>query len=403
MLSRERVRRALKHQEYEGLAIDFGAMRSTGINAMAYNALTEHLGMDKHAVLYDVFQQLALPDIEVVERFGGDVMQVHRLCPAFGIKIDRWKEAVLQDGSKATVPFDYNPVPSPNGGFSLLDENGDVLARMPEGGLYFDLVQHRFEQLETENDAKSLVFPTVSEAELDFIEEQCKKLYNETDKAVLLCFGGNIFEQGQLDFGYEKFFMDLALNKEMLHTYFTLLSDAYLVDLEKILSRVGGYIDVIQFGDDLGTQISSQISVDMYREMIMPYHSRQYAFVRENYPEVSVFLHSCGAISSLIPSLIEAGVQVLNPVQISAKGMDPRRLKREFGKDIVFWGGGADMQNIVYNSGVETIKAHVNEMIDIFNSDGTGFVFTQVHNIQSGIAPEKICAIYETARARASR
>lgn len=403
MTSRERIRCALKHQPYQGLAIDFGAMRSTGINAMAYNALMKHIGMEKCAVVYDVFQQLALPDIDVVNRFGGDVMQVHRLRPAFGIRIDKWKESALQDGSKAQVPFDYQPVTNAKGGADLLDENGHVIATMPQGGLYFDLVQHGCENVETVQDVIALAFPSVSDEELDFMEAQCKRIYDETDKAILLCFGGNIFEQGQLDFGYEKFFMDMAMNKDMLHAYFTRLSDAYVDDLSAILARVGKYIDVIQFGDDMGTQISTQISVDMYREMIMPYHHKQYAFVRKNYPDVSVFLHSCGAIAALIPSLIEAGVQVLNPVQISAKGMDARMLKRQFGNDLVFWGGGADMQNFVYNEEVDAIKGHVRELIDIFNSDSTGFVFTQVHNIQYGIAPEKVCAIYDTAKEYAAR
>ena len=402
MTSREKIRHVLMHQPYEGLAIDFGAMRSTGINALAYNKLTEYLGLDRHAVLYDVFQQIALPDISVVNRFGGDVMQVHRLCPAFGISIKRWKESRLRDGSKATVPFDYNPVPNKSGGLDIIGEGGRVVARMPAGGLYFDLVYHKFEHVNTEAEVSELAFPSVSDEELDFMECQSRELYENTDKAILLCFGGNIFEQGQLDFGYEKFYTDLVLNPGMLHAYFTRLTDAYLEDLRKILAKVGRYVDVIQFGDDLGTQISSQISVDMYRSMIMPYHQKLYAFVRGHYPGVSVFLHSCGAISALLPSLVEAGVQVLNPVQISAKDMDPRALKREFGKDLVFWGGGADMQNLVTYGDPEAIRNHVGELIDIFNADGTGFVFTQVHNIQYGIAPEKVCAVYDTARAYAA-
>ena len=403
MTSKERVRCALKHRPYDGLAIDFGAMRSTGINAMAYNTLMKHLGFNKHAIVYDIFQQLALPDIEVVNHMGGDVMQVHRLCPAFDISIKSWKESCLQDGSMATVPLDFNPVPNGKNGLDLLDKDGQPLARMPEGGLYYDPVQHRFSHIETEAEAASLTFQTVTDEDLDFIEQQCQKLHSETDKAILLCFGGSIYERGQLDFGYEKFFMDLALNPEMLHAYFTKISDAYLIDLEKILDRVGKFIDVIQFGDDLGTQVSIQTSRDMYLEMIMPYHQKQYKFVRQNYPDVHVFLHSCGAISELIPDLIEAGVQVLNPVQISAKGMDPATLKREFGKDIVFWGGGADMQTFVPNNNEEAIKKHVAGLIDIFNSDNTGFVFTQVHNIQYGVDPQKICAIYDTAKSYAKR
>jgi uroporphyrinogen decarboxylase len=134
----------------------------------------------------------------------------------------------------------------------------------------------------------------------------------------------------------------------------------------------------------------------MYREMIKPYHARQYQYVKNNYPDVKVFLHSCGAIFNLIPELIDAGVDILNPVQISAKGMDPVKLKKEFGKHLTFWGGGANMQYTVNQGSIEDIRKEVKELIEIF-SPGGGYVFTQVHNIQSNVPPEKIMAIYETA------
>jgi uroporphyrinogen decarboxylase len=155
-------------------------------------------------------------------------------------------------------------------------------------------------------------------------------------------------------------------------------------------------IDIVQFGDDLGTQVALQISTEMYREMIKPYHRRIFHHVRDKWPQLKVFFHSCGAIADLIPDLIDAGVEVLNPVQISAKGMDAVMLKREFGKDISFWGGGADMQQTVVNGTLEDIKDEVRRFIDIFSRDG-GYVFTQVHNIQANVPPEKIMAIYETA------
>ena len=172
----------------------------------------------------------------------------------------------------------------------------------------------------------------------------------------------------------------------------------YMTDLEKILGRIGKYIQVIQFGDDLGTQEAPLISLKTYRELIKPYQQRQYQYVRRQYPEVKVFLHSCGAIFPLIPDLIEAGVEILNPVQISAAGMEPRALKESFGKDIVFWGGGANMQGTVLNGSVEDIRREVRELIGIF-SEGSGFVFNQVHNIQANVPPEKILAIYDTALA----
>jgi len=395
MTPRERIVEAMNHRETDVLPIDFGAMRSTGISAIAYNRLKEYLGIKgKPARLYDVFQQLAEPEPEIVERLGGDVVQAHRLCPAFGIKIDRWKPGKLQDGSECMVPEGYNPMADEKGDWVIKDGE-TVMAKMPLNGLYFDQVYRPYENAQTEDDIDAIRIEEVTDEELSFLEKEARELYETTDKAILFSFGGNILEAGQINWGFEKFYTDLALNPDLVHYWLNKLTDAYIRDLEKILAAVGKYINVIQFGDDLGTQEAPQISPAMYREMVKPYHSRQYQYVRNNYPNVKVFLHSCGAIFDLIPDLIDAGVEVLNPVQISAKGMDPVKLKKEFGSHLTFWGGGANMQYTVNTGTVDEIRKEVKELIDIF-SPGGGFVFNQVHNIQSNVSPEKILAIYDT-------
>ena len=157
----------------------------------------------------------------------------------------------------------------------------------------------------------------------------------KTDYAILGSFGWQYLEAGQTDWD-ERFSAKMASNPDLIHYYLDRLTRAYLRDLEKYLNAVGKYIDVIQFGDDLGTQENAQISVKMYREMIKPYHSRQYRYVRNNFPDVKVFIHSCGAIYDLIPDLIDAGVEILNPVQLSARNMDAAQLKKEFGKHLTF-------------------------------------------------------------------
>lgn len=397
MNSRERIRAALEHRPTDVLPIDFGGMRSTGISAIAYNKLLKRLGMnDKCAKVYDVFQQLAEPHHEVLELLGGDVVQAHRLYPSFGIAIDRWKPGTLQDGSDCQYPYHYCPVRNEKGDLEIFDADGRPIARMPENGLYFDIVTHPCENFEDVEEAESYSFPRMGAEEMDFIEAECRALYENTDKAILFAYGGNVFEQGQSEFGYENFYCNLAANPKMMHCWFERLTDGYLEELEALLPRIAPYIDVIQMGDDLGTQLAPQISPDMYRSMIQPYHKKIYSFVRENYPKVKVFLHSCGAIHDLIPDLIDAGVQILNPVQISANGMDPKRLKEEFGRDLVFWGGGANMQTFVQNATPEEIRDHVKKLIDTFYPGG-GYVFTQVHNIQANVDPEKILAIYEAA------
>ena len=397
MTSRERIRATLNHEQPDTLAIDFGGMRSTGIAAIAYNNLKKRLGLACETTkLYDVFQQLAEPELEIMDRFGGDVVQIHRLAPAFGIKIKKWKPWTLQNGSPCLAPEDYNPVQNAKGDFEIINPvTGTIISHMPKGGLYFDLVTRYLSDIDSETDELDRVMQpeVMTDEELDFIEAQCIAARN-TGKATLFAFGGNIFEMGQSDFGYERFYCDLVGEKDFLHHYFTKLTDAYMIELEKVLSRVGKYIDVIQFGDDLGTQNAPQISPAMYCEMIQPYHARMYRYVQKNFPGTKVFLHCCGAIRPLIPHLIDAGAQIINPVQITANHMDPIALKRDFGKSLVFWGGGARMQTTAVNGTPKDLYREARELIDIF-SPGGGYVFNQVHNILACVTPEKVLAIYQ--------
>lgn len=397
MTSRERILATINHEQPDQLAIDFGGMRSTGIAAIAYNNLKKKLGLPLETTkLYDVFQQLAEPELEVVNRFGGDVVQIHRLCPAFGISIDKWKPSVLQDGSPCLVPEGYNPIVNELGDYDIVDpQTGVVIARMPKGGLYFDLVTRYLTDVDydTAELDRVMQIQELTDEELNFIVKECQEA-RKTDKATLFAFGGNIFEAGQSDFGYERFYCDIAAEPEFLHHYFEKLTNGYMAQLEKLLSRAGDQIDVIQFGDDLGTQTAPQISPDMYCEMIQPYHARMFQYVRKNFPKTKVFMHSCGAISPLIPHLIEAGVQILNPVQITAQNMDPHTLKRVFGKHLTFWGGGARMQTTAETGSPQDLYKESKELIEIF-SPGGGYVFNQIHNILATVPPEKIMAIYQ--------
>ncbi|MBZ9685975.1 hypothetical protein G9F72_006455 [Clostridium estertheticum] len=396
LTSRERVRLAMDHKEADMIPIDFGGMRSTGISAIAYNKLKDYLSMHKYPTkMYDIFQQLAEPDLDILNFMHGDVVQVHRYEPAFGININKWKQSILQDGSHCLVPFDYNPIKNSKGGFDIINNN-QTIARMPKGGLYFDVITHPYENVQTLDDIDKIPLPKLSDTEIFFLINEAKNLYENTSYSILGSFGGNVVEDGQLDWGYEKFFMQLALEPDLMHYYFNRKVENHLKNLKKYMAAVGKYVDIVQFGDDLGTQENSQISINMYKEMIKPYHKKQYSFVRNNYPNVKVFLHSCGSIYDLIPELIDAGVQILNPVQISARRMNPLTLKNEFGKELTFWGAGASTQTTVSFGTINEIKKEVEELIKIF-APGGGFIFSQIHNIQADISPEKIIAIYDTA------
>lgn len=400
MTSRERVRAVLNHKKPDRMPIDFCSHRSSGMGAHAYNKLKKHLGYSEETTkVYDLMQQLAFPEPFMVERFGGDVLQVMQLKPAFGIRADRWKSSPLPSGEASLVPWEFNPVQNKAGDYEIYNEQGICIARRPKEGIYYDNVNFFLEGVETLEELKEkMVLPVITDEELDFLEVQAKELYENTDKALLCHMGCAVFEEGQQEFGYEDFYYNLAAEKELIHYWAEKLTDAYCVMLDRILGRIGKYIDVALFGgDDLGTQIAPQISVSMYREMIKPYHKKLYQFVRNNYPEVKVGLHSCGAIKDLLPDLIDAGVQVLNPVQISATGMDPAELKEKFGRDLVFWGGGADMQGFVNSAkNPEEVYEHVYRLLEIFAADG-GYVFAPVHNILDNISPEKIMAIYQAA------
>ena len=397
MTSRERIVAALRPQPTDVLPIDFGGMRSTGINAIAYGRLKRRLGIEGGRLrVYDVFQQLAEPEESVRKRLGGDVVQLHRLAPSFGIPIDQWKDDTLADGTPCLVPAGLNPVRQDNGDLNLY-RDGVLIAAMPAGYDYYNPIHHPFASCSTPADLDRIPLPGISPYELDFLRARARELTETTDAALLGSFGGNVLEAGQLFFGYERFMYLLAAEPALCHHFFERLVAVYLDDLRQYLDAVGPLLQVVQMGDDLGSQTGPQISTAMYRELIKPYHQVQYRFIREH-SQAAVFLHCCGSIVPLIPDLIDAGVQVLNPVQISARGMDPKKLKQEFGRDLVFWGGGANMQATVPRGTLDQIRAETRELIEIFNQDG-GYVFNQVHNIQANVPPEKVLAIYDTALA----
>lgn len=400
MNSRERIRAVLNHEMPDTLPIDFASYRSSGIGAAAYNRLKQYLGYSSETTkLYDLMQQLAMPEPFIQDRLGGDIRQVYQLKPAYGVRIDRWKCEMLPCGDLSMVPYDFNPVVNEHGDYEIHDTSGRCLAKRPKDGIYYDNMNYFLKGVHDISELKEkMVLPKITEEELDFLEVQAKDLYYTTDKALLVHVGCAVYEEGQQEFGFEDFYYNLAAEPELVHYWADALTDAYCEMLEKILNRIGKYIDIAMFGgDDLGTQQTTQISRTMYQEMIKPYHTKVYQFVRKKDPSVKVGLHCCGAIKTLIPDLIEAGVQVLNPVQISAVGMNPKELKEKFGKELVFMGGGADMQGFVNSTeDLEAIYAHTKSLLEIF-APGGNYIFNQVHNILDNVPPQKVLTIYQAA------
>jgi uroporphyrinogen decarboxylase len=288
--------------------------------------------------------------------------------------------------------------------------SGIPIAHMPDGVLYFEQIHWPFlgspadledlpRALENTMWASSRCAappgPLVSGPEGErLLAEGAQKFRARTNRAIVGLFGGNLLEIGQFLFRNDAFFLLLAGEPDRAHEFLETLTEMHLKNLEKYLGLVGASIDIIVFGDDLGMQTGPQISPRMYREFFKPRHARLWKRAKE-LANVKVMLHSCGGVRELLPDLIDAGLDAINPVQITCDGMQPRGLKADFGKDITFWGGGCDTRSILPHGTPEEIRRHVREQIAILHLGG-GFVFQQVHNILADIPPENILTMFDT-------
>lgn len=396
--SRERVLKTFNHQQPEKMAIDFGSSTSTGISLFAYDRLVKHLGWEETPVLYELFLMMADPSMEMLDLMGSDVIQLKRYAPNFGIPLRDWKPGCVR-GVDCLVPGSFDPEEDERY-FIIRDKSGRPYARMPKDGFYYDQVGFPFSEIEEPEEIDALsdeeLGAAMSDEEIEWLCSESKRLHEETDKAVMFPVYARTMEAGLRNWGYENWLAQLLTSEEMVHRYLERITDQYIADLDRILSRSNEYIDFIRFCDDLGMQTSTMMSHDTFEEMIKPYMKKMFDFLHTRYPKQKVALHCCGSIKPFIPDLIDIGVDILNPVQISARDMDPAELKREFGSDIVFWGGGCDAQIKLSKLSLEELKEHVREMIDIF-APGGGFLFAPTHNFQADITPEQILAVYETA------
>jgi len=404
MTSRERIWAALNHRETDRIPIDFSGHRSSGISAIAYARLRETLKLAPKPIrVYDPIQQLAIVEEDVLDHFGGDTIELGR---AFALDDGSWADWVLPDGTPCQMPVWALPERG-DGEWVLRSKSGRVIARMPDGALYFEQAYYPFADrkdpdfddiADAMEECMWTAIPTPSgplaagPGGRNLLAEGARNLRETTDRAILGLFGGNLLEIGQFLFRNDNFFILLAGETDKAHEFLERLTEIHLANLEQFLSAVGPYIDVIVFGDDLGMQSGPQISPDMYREFFKPRHAKMWQRAKER-ADVKVMLHSCGGIRELLPDLIEAGLDAVNPVQISCAGMDLRGLKRDFGDKIVFWGGGCDTRDVLPNAGPKEVTRHVKEQVSIFGTGG-GFVFQQVHNILANVPPENVVTMF---------
>lgn len=391
MNSRDRVITALSHKEPDKIPIDLGGMLSTGIMAIAYNRLKKELGYDSVTKMIDVHQQLAVIEREILDHFEVDVISLEQSYLQYDKK---WKEWSLPDNSKVLISEDNFPIKE-NGEWVLMDGK-TIRARMPKSCLYFESCNPPLENAVSDKDIKNHDWNILSDEYLRTLENKAKKLYEETDYAIMGSFGGNIFEESQFLCGYSNFMLNLMMNPELVESLISKITETHLLNLEKYLQAVGKYIQVIQMGDDLGMQSGGQISLDQYQKVIKPSHKQIYKYVKNN-SDLFVFLHSCGSIYDFLPDLIDAGVDAINPVQFNAAKMDSKNLKDEFGEKLTFWGGGVDTQNVLPFGTPDEVANQVREQINTF-SPGGGFVFAAVHNIQANIPTENILSLFYTVK-----
>lgn len=416
MTGRERVRAALAHREPDKVPMDFGATAVTGIAASVVRRVRQALGLDgrgEPVKVVEPYQMLGEIQPDLMDVLGVDVVQLGSPKTLFGFRNEGWKPWALFDGTPVLVPEAFNTKPEPNGDLWMYPE-GDRFAppsgRMPAGGYYFDTIvrQPPIDDALLNPEDNLEEFSLISEQDLAYFGEKARLLFDETDKAILANFGGTAFgdialvpvpwlknPKGIRDIA--EWYMSTVSRREYVFKVFERQCEIGLANLEKISAVVGDRVaGVFLTGTDFGTQTGPFISPLAYRELYQPFHKAVNDWIHQN-TLWKTFIHSCGSVRRLIPLFIEAGFDILNPVQTSAAGMDPQELKDQFGDQIVFWGGGVDTQKTLPFGTPDEVYAQVQERMEIFGRGG-GFVFNTIHNLQARVPVENLLALYEAVR-----
>jgi uroporphyrinogen decarboxylase len=405
MNSRERVLAAISHREPDRVPVDLGSNPSSGISALAYTGVAKLLGAaETRPKVYDVVQELAQPDEWMLDRFGVDVVDAGR---AWNEKPADWRETVMPDGCAYLYPAWFRPERRGDDFFAY-DAEGTLLAQRPKGATFYDERCFPWEDGYPSDYAglpkamgkvlwSALVHsPWDHAGEKDFwksLRERTLALRASTDRALMIVVGCNLFEWGTFLRRIDNFLMDLYVDQDNAERLLDALMESHLSTLAKVCEAVGDIVDVLRFGDDLGHEGGPFMSPEIYRKLFKPRHRRLVDYVRAH-SGMKTFLHSCGSIHELLPDLVDVGYDIINPVQTSARDMEPERLKREFGKDITFWGGGIDNRTVLSHGTPAEVRDEVRRRLDIL-APGGGFVFNTVHNILPDVPPANVVALFD--------
>lgn len=380
MTARERIEKALKFEEADRVPYDLAASTWTGITNTAYQNYLRFKGKSPEKPKWsDVIQQIVIPAEELLEETGADVRGVF---PLTSHNWDVYKK--LEDRGKY---------------FEYLDEWG-FTHHFPKDGYWFSLVKNPMDAVDfsADNIIEAYPWPPAGD-KIRFagLREKAQR-YRDRNFTVFtkgLCAG--LFEMHQRVRGMENAMLDPFLFGENSDKLVGKLADLKIEFWDALLNETGDVVDILGEGDDYGTQQSQLIAPDQFREHYMPHFKRVLDFIKHKKPGIKILFHSCGNVRPIIPDLIEMGVDILNPVHVTATGMEPVQLKKDFGKDLVFWGGGVDTQHILPSGTPTEVKDNVKRNIDAL-APGGGFVFSTIHNIQAEVPPQNIEAMLEALK-----
>lgn len=410
--NRERVLDALNHRQPNGVPVDFGGTAVTGMHVTCVAALRDYYGLEKRPVrIHEPYQMLGMIDEDLREALGIDVIGVFPRNTMFGFANENWKSWSFH-GLEVLVPKDFN-VSFDENGDTLIYPEGDMTvgasARMPKGGYFFDGIMRQEpiddERLNSEDNLEE--FTPITDEDLAHFVRSVEEAAT-SGLAVIATFGGTAFgdialvpamnlkhPRGIRDI--TEWYMSTSSRQDYIHKVFQGQCEIAIKNLERIHAAIGNSVDAVFIcGTDFGTQTSTFCSVNTFRNLYFPYYKQVNDWIHAH-TTWKTFKHSCGAVVKLVPSMIDAGFDILNPVQCSATGMDPKALKERFGDRIVFWGGGVDTQKTLPFGTAEEVREQVLRRCEVFASNG-GFVFNSIHNAQAGTPLENIVAMFDAVR-----
>jgi Uroporphyrinogen decarboxylase (URO-D) len=414
--SRQRILTTCAHRQPDKLPVDFGGGFQTGIHVSMVYKLRQALGLDQPGTpvkVVEIYQMLGEIAPDLRQALGIDTVSVCGTGTMFGFPQTQFKQWQLADGTPVLVPTQFNTQYEANGDLLQWPENDRSVppsGRMPAHGHFFDAImrQQPFDESKLDPADNTEEFQPIDEQELAHFSRQAEELHTTTDQALFCTFGGLAFgdialvpatfakyPRGIRDI--TEWYISTASRPDFIRAVFERQTEVALENLQRLHQAVGERVAIVQTnGTDFGTQNGPFCSPATYRQLYLPFQQRINGWIHKH-TCWKTFMHCCGGIAPLLDSIVEAEFDILNPVQCSAKGMDPQSLKKHYGDKLVFWGGGVDTQKTLPFGTPQEVRDQVRERIEIFGQGG-GFVFCAIHNVQANIPIQNLLAMFETVR-----